>query len=107
MKAILSSALLLSCITSGLLAQSAGSGSITGTVTDASGSVVTGANVVVHNADTGVDQSLATNAAGIYAAAFLQPGAYDVTVTKSGFAKTERKGTHRAGGAAALPSISH
>jgi hypothetical protein len=55
-------------------AQTAGSGTITGTVTDVSKSVVPDATVVVHNVETGADRSVTTNGAGIFAAPFLQPG---------------------------------
>ena len=75
-----------------LLAQNSGSGSINGTVTDASGSVVPAATIVVHSADTGNDQTFTTNEAGIYVATFLRPGTYDVTAAKQGFNKTARKG---------------
>ena len=92
MKAFLFSSLFLTCITGGLYAQNAGSGAITGTITDPSGSVIPAATVVVHNSDTGADQSLSTNSAGIYAAQFLQPGHYDVTASKTGFTKTTRQG---------------
>jgi hypothetical protein len=76
----------------GLLAQSAGSGTITGTVTDPAGAVVPGAQVVVHNVGTGIDRTTGTNDAGIYSAAFLQPGGYEITVSKTGFTKVDRKG---------------
>ena len=73
-------------------AQTAGSGAITGTITDPAGAVVPGATVVVHNDDTGVDRSLDTNGAGVYSAAFLQPGNYEITASKTGFSKVEQKG---------------
>ncbi len=73
-------------------AQTAAAGTITGTLTDPSGAAVPGARVVVHNSDTGVDWSTTTNGAGIYSATFLQPGNYEVTVTKPGFAKVVRQG---------------
>jgi hypothetical protein len=75
-----------------LYAQSAGTGTITGTVTDPAGAVVPEAEIVVHNTATGADRAVATNGAGIYSAAFLQPGAYELTVSKAGFNKIERKG---------------
>jgi len=76
----------------GLFAQTAGSGSIAGTVTDPTGAVVPAASVTVHAVDTGIDRNVATNEAGIYTAAFLQPGNYEVTASKAGFTTTERKG---------------
>lgn len=75
----------------GLKAQTAGSGTITGTITDASGSLVPGVTVTIHNIDTGADHALVTNEAGIYAASFLQPGNYEITLEKPGFSKIERK----------------
>jgi outer membrane receptor protein involved in Fe transport len=71
--------------------QTAGAGTITGTLTDPSGAVVPNASVIVHDADTGVDRTTATNDAGIYLATFLQPGHYELTVSKTGFATVERK----------------
>src|SRR5581483_8535967 len=72
--------------------QTAGSGTITGTVTDPAGSVVPAANITIHNEDTGADRAVVTNDAGIYTAAFLQPGHYDIRVEKTGFANIERNG---------------
>jgi carboxypeptidase family protein/TonB-dependent receptor-like protein len=72
-------------------AQSAGSGTITGTVTDPQGSSVPGATVVVRNTDTGIEKTLTTNEAGIYVATFLQPGNYEVRISKEGFATKEYK----------------
>ncbi len=71
-------------------AQTAGAGGITGTVTDATKAVVPDATVVIHNVDTGADRSVTTNGAGIYVAPFLQPGHYEVTASKPGFAKLVR-----------------
>ncbi len=74
------------------LAQTAGSGSIDGTVMDSAGAVVPGAAIVIHSDDTGVDRDITTNDSGFYAATFLQPGMYEVTAAKPGFAKIDRKG---------------
>jgi hypothetical protein len=73
-------------------AQTAGSGTINGTVTDPSGASIPGAAVVVHNVDTGIDRAVQSSDAGIYTAAFLQPGQYDILVSKAGFTKVDRKG---------------
>jgi hypothetical protein len=75
-----------------LLAQTAGSGAITGAITDPAGAVVPGAIVVVHNADTSADRSLTSNGDGIYSATFLQPGNYEVSASRPGFSKVEHKG---------------
>jgi Carboxypeptidase regulatory-like domain len=60
-------------------------GSIAGTVSDPSGAVIPGAQVVARNLDTGVETSATTNTAGIYRIQFLPIGHYQVTVQASGF----------------------
>ena len=72
--------------------QTAAAGTISGTVLDASGAVVPSASIVLHSTDTGVDHTTTTNSSGIYAATFLPPGNYTVTVNKTGFAKVVREG---------------
>src|ERR1700722_15536015 len=72
-------------------AQTAGAGTITGVLTDQSGAAVPGATVVVRNTDTGLDRTITSNDSGIYFAAFLQPGHYEVSISKAGFAKLLRK----------------
>src|SRR5712671_4342378 len=84
--------LLLSCLAGTLSAQTTGAGTITGTITDPSGAVVPAAAVAVKNVATQAERMIATNDAGIFVAQFLQPGAYEITVTKAGFAKTVRTG---------------
>ncbi len=80
-------------LTSGLFAQTtAGFGAINGVVTDASGSVVPGAKVVVENLDKGIKRELESNGNGAFAASTLVPAAgYSVTVSKTGFANYEAK----------------
>jgi hypothetical protein len=60
-------------------------GTIIGTVTDPKGLPAADVNVVVRNLDTDTESSFLTNAAGIYVAPYLQPGSYQVTVSKTGF----------------------
>jgi len=67
-------------------------GTINGTITDPTGSVITDATVVVHNTDTGIQSSYATNGVGLYVAPYLQPGNYEVTVTKAGFETVANRG---------------
>ena len=71
-----------------LLAQStAGTGSISGVVTDPTGSVVTAAKVVVENPSQGLRRELETTSGGLFSAPSLTPGAgYQVSVTSPGFA---------------------
>lgn len=82
---------LLTLSPSPAFAQLAGSATITGTITDPSGGVVPAANVTLRNTDTGIERKTQTNDAGIYNAAFLQPGNYEVQVGKTGFAPVLRK----------------
>lgn len=67
------------------------SGSIQGTITDASGAVVPAASITITNQDTGQRLNLASTATGTYNSGALLPGTYAVTVDAPGF-KTE-KGT--------------
>jgi hypothetical protein len=62
-------------------------GSITGTVTDPSGAVVTNARVVATNVETGVTHGTNTNEAGVYNLVFLPVGQYTVTSEAKGFKK--------------------
>jgi hypothetical protein len=93
MRNVLAAVLIISALfCASLNAQTAGAGTITGTITDPSGGAVPGAAVVVKNTATETERSLMSNEAGIFVAQFLQPGSYSVTVTKQGFAKTVRTG---------------
>ncbi len=68
-----------------LRAQISGTGTIQGTVTDATGAVVPGATVQLIEVKTNVAHTQTTTEAGFYSAAALDPGLYKVTVTASGF----------------------
>jgi hypothetical protein len=84
-------AVLIAVLAAPGLAQNAGSGTITGTITDPSGAVVPAADIVIRNTDTGFTRSIQSNEAGIYMAPFLQPGHYEVHASKAGFAAVLRK----------------
>jgi len=73
-------------------AQTAGAGTISGTVTDASHAVLPGVTVTVTNVDTGAPHVYTTNGDGLYVAPFLQPGHYKVTATGGGFGAVEATG---------------
>jgi hypothetical protein len=68
-----------------------GTGTITGTVTDPKGLAVPDAKVSILITDTGIERPLATTDAGVYTATFLQPGHYQVSVSKDGFSTWVRK----------------
>src|SRR5258708_5339541 len=57
---------------------------LTGTVADPSGAAVPNARITIRNLATGVITEATTNAAGIYSAPNLLPGAYDVSAQASG-----------------------
>ena len=61
-------------------------GAIQGTVQDANGAAVAGAEVEVKNADTNFVRTTTTDEEGRFVALQLPPGRYTVTVTKTGFA---------------------
>jgi outer membrane receptor protein involved in Fe transport len=67
-------------------------GSLTGSVTDSSGAVVTGAKVRVLNVGTNVSKEATTDGRGGYLFADLLPGEYEVTVAASGFNTRVLKG---------------
>src|SRR6266404_4578071 len=61
-------------------------GTIQGTVTDANGAVMPGANVEIKNLDTNLSRTLTTDDGGRFVALGLPPGPYSVAVSKQGFA---------------------
>ncbi len=70
----------------------AGLGSVSGTVRDASGAVIPGATVVVANDGKGIKRTMTSTEAGVFAAPALVPSSgYSITVTKTGFATYEVK----------------
>ena len=71
------------------LAQST-TGRILGTLTDASGAAVAGANVIVTDVQRGTSRTLITDESGAYAAPDLQPGTYKIHVEAKGFKSMER-----------------
>ena len=62
-------------------------GTITGVVTDPSNAVVPDATVTVKDKATGDTRTTTTNSAGRYVFVNVRPGTYDITITKTGFAK--------------------
>ncbi|HVA94917.1 MAG TPA: TonB-dependent receptor [Candidatus Dormibacteraeota bacterium] len=82
--------ILLCGLSSSAFAQG-GTGTITGTVTDPRGLTVPQAAVEIMNSDTGIARPLTTTDTGNYTATFLQPGHYQVTISKDGFQTYVRK----------------
>ena len=79
-------------LTEGVLWAQEGRGTISGTVTDATGASIAGADVRVQNTQTGATASARSNESGSYTIPYLLPGIYDLTAEFSGFKKTERRG---------------
>src|SRR5208337_3189860 len=77
--------LMVAFAVSGWAQSTVGTGSITGTVTDPTGAVVSGAKIVITNTGTGQALTLAANAGGAYASGSLDPGTYKVQVSAKGF----------------------
>jgi len=67
-------------------------GSISGIVTDSTGSRISGAVVVVHNVETGTERKLTTDSEGRYSAPSLTVGTYEVMVKRDGFTPERRSG---------------
>ncbi len=64
-------------------------GTITGTVTDASGALVAHAAITVRNEGTGIQKSLTSDQSGNFVASSLPYGTYVVAVNASGFAESK------------------
>ena len=86
---ILCSAILLLSSAAPLWAQSTSTGTVVGAVTDASGAVVEGATVTLTDTTTNVARTTVTNGAGRYTYVDVNPGIYNVTVSKSGFSTSK------------------
>ena len=81
-------ALIIPCI---VKAQVAG-GSISGKVSDTSEAAIPGAQIAVRNIATGSTTKLVANEEGVYRAANLLPGEYEITASAANFASFLQKG---------------
>jgi hypothetical protein len=87
------------CLRTPLLAQRSDRAVITGVVTDATGSSISGATVKVRNQGTSIETVLATNDAGAYTTPPLVLGTYSVSVDHPGFKTSVNSGIVVEGGA--------
>ena len=78
----------------GAKAQLGASATIQGTVTDATGALVAGANITAQNLATGAKLTRIADKAGYYVLSPLDPGDYTVTTTAAGFESLIRKNVH-------------
>ncbi len=74
------------------LAASAQVATLTGRITDQTGAVVPGAEVKARSADTGIEAATTSNSEGYYTLPSLQPGQYEVSITKQGFVPVKQTG---------------
>jgi len=81
----------VSILITGLLVAQSERGTIRGTVTDSSGSVMPGVTVKAVSVDTGIETSTVSTDAGLYSIPQLKPGNYFVEAERSGFKKLKRE----------------
>ncbi len=89
--------ILAAVVVFGLSASSAwaqATAAINGTVRDSGGAVITDATVVLHNHDTNLDRTTVTNGVGAYVMPNVQPGNYDLKVSKSWLRHRTQLGTY-------------
>jgi len=79
------------CVSVRVCAQVTGA-TVSGTVTDASGAVISKAHISIKNVATGVIRVVDADAAGFYTAPNLLPGSYEVTASAPGFSTEVRSG---------------
>src|SRR5262245_19279560 len=87
----LAALVVLALLTISANAQQETAATLTGRVSDATGAVIAGANVVITNQDNGAERQVKTSNEGSYVAAPLIPGRYTITVEGPGFKKYVQK----------------
>src|SRR5262245_50497549 len=86
--------LLAGCLTMGLssvMAQSAVTGAISGSVIDPNKAVVPNATVTLRSLDTNKTETATTSAEGLFRFTNLQPGPYELIITATGFAEYKQE----------------
>src|SRR4030095_13806941 len=84
--------LIVFLLCAGLSQAQSTTGRIVGTVSDASGAVLPGVEIVVRNPDTGFVRTVVTEESGNYNVPLLQPGTYEVQASLTGFRREVRSG---------------
>ena len=82
--------LLAAVLFTGISHAQTATGQINGTLADASGAVVPGANVTVISQETGLTRETSTNESGDYTFPFLPVGLYTVQSNLEGFQQARR-----------------
>ena len=89
-----------------LMAQSqAFTATINGTVTDRSGSLVSGAKITLSSAERGITRTFVTRESGSYTITLLPPADYSLKVEQPGFQTYEQRGISLAAGSSATQDI--
>src|SRR5215469_2461618 len=78
-------ALFLLVVVNAVLAQSASTGALTGTVTEPTGAVVQNAKITLRNYATNETLTATSGQDGLYRLSLLPPGEYELTVEAAGF----------------------
>src|SRR2546427_11758451 len=86
------SAFLVVCVFANVLMGQSTTGRIVGTITDESGAVLPGVEIVVRNPATGLTRTLLTEESGNYNVPLLPPGQYEVQASIPGFRREIRTG---------------
>jgi len=94
---------LIAGLTVPVFAQSVISGELTGTVTDASGAVVTNATITLTNKEMAVNQTTTSGSAGSFRFPLLRPGTYTIKVVAKGFSTAETVATASLGQITSVP----
>ncbi|MGI9102660.1 MAG: carboxypeptidase-like regulatory domain-containing protein [Terriglobales bacterium] len=90
--------LIIICVTGIALAQDAATGALRGTVEDAAGARVAGAQIIITQLGTGWAREIVTDEQGTFTASMLPPGEYLVRVTAQGWAGLEQAARVEVGG---------
>src|SRR5436853_4669057 len=85
--------LIFTLLVSGVGAAQTVTGTISGTVTDASGQAIAGAKVTITNQQTANSRTLTSNDGGDFNFAAIQPGTYTIKVEHQGFRSFQRENT--------------
>lgn len=84
--------LALLAFASSLWAQTTGTATLVGTITDTTGAVMAGAQVKVLNTATSFLSETVTNSEGSYYVPYLSPGTYRISIEAAGFKMHVRDG---------------
>jgi hypothetical protein len=86
--------MLVACLLPRPAAAQAVTGTLLGTVTDATGAVLPGATVTVTNTDTGFSRTVTADSSGEYVAPSVPTGTYTVAAELSGFKSVQMSNVH-------------